>query len=230
MAVHILSGGAALGLVNGVRERFLRESGHDIEGEFGAVGLMRDKLLAGAPCDIAVLSRRLIDALAADGKVDPASVSDLGVVSTGVAVKEDQEAVPVDTQDALRHALLQADSIFVPSMSNSTAGMHMKQVFATLGVLEEIAPRISEHPNGATAMKAMAVAPGKPIGCTQVTEIAYSAGIKLLGRLPEGCGLDTVYTAAITRDAPQAQAARLLISIMTDPGLAPFKTSIGFTV
>ena len=50
----ILSGGAAQGLVAALAAQFKAETGCEIDGTFGAVGAMRDKLLsgtAGRPAD-----------------------------------------------------------------------------------------------------------------------------------------------------------------------------------
>ncbi|MEP6791660.1 MAG: substrate-binding domain-containing protein, partial [Ramlibacter sp.] len=54
--ISILSGGAAQGLVGQLKDRFSAEHGFAIEGSFGAVGLMRERLLAGDPCDVMVLT------------------------------------------------------------------------------------------------------------------------------------------------------------------------------
>ena len=50
----------------------------------------------------------------------------------------------------------------------------------------------------ATAMRELAAAKGaRPIGCTQVTEILNTPGVTLVGPLPEGCALATIYTGAV---------------------------------
>ena len=230
MKLSILSGGAALGLVDAVRARFESEAGCQIAGEFGAVGAMKEKLLAGADCDIVILSRKLVDDLAGAGRVQPGSLRDLGVVSTGVSVKAGNPAVSVDTAAAFGRALLDADAVYVPDMQRSTAGIHMKQVFRQLGVLDDIAAKVQEFPNGATAMKAMAAAPGQPVGCTQITEILYSPGVQAVGLLPKGCELDTVYTAAVATGARQAGLAGRLIDLLTDGSLDAYKNAHGFRV
>jgi len=51
-ALRILSGGAAQGLVASLAPKFKVQTGFDIEGEFGAVGAMADKLRSGTPADI----------------------------------------------------------------------------------------------------------------------------------------------------------------------------------
>jgi len=63
-ALRILSGGAAQGLVAGLAPKFKVQTGFDIEGEFGAVGAMADKLRSGTPADIVVLTAVIIAKLA----------------------------------------------------------------------------------------------------------------------------------------------------------------------
>jgi len=228
MNLYVLSGGAAFGLVDGIRADFEAKHGCRIEGTFGAVGLMRDKLLAGDPCDAVILSRKLVDGLAADGKVRAATVRDLGVVSTGVAVKAGRPPVDVATEQGLRDALLAAGSVYVPDMQQSTAGQHMKAVFEKLGVYEGIRSRIREFPNGATAMKALAAAPEQDgLGCTQATEILYTAGVELVGELPEGCALDTVYTIAVAAASAQPELAGRLVEALAGEALRDFKRANG---
>ena len=61
--LRILAGGAAQSLVE-KRGRLRGSRGFTIDGTFSAVGAMRDKLLAGEPADIVILSRALVDELA----------------------------------------------------------------------------------------------------------------------------------------------------------------------
>ena len=230
MKLSILSGGAALGLVEHIRATFEADTGCQIVGEFGAVGAMKEKLLAGSDCDIVILSRKLVDDLASTGHVQAESIRDLGVVSTGVSIKAGNPPVSVGSPAAFGQALLSADAVYVPDMQRSTAGIHMKQVFQQLGVLDDIAAKIQEFPNGATAMKAMAAASGKPLGCTQITEILYSPGVQAVGLLPRGCELDTVYSTAVATKARQADLAHQLVKVLTDSELESYKNAHGFKV
>ena len=74
MQLKLLSGGAAQALVGAVAAQFKAETGFDIDGEFGAVGAMKARLLDGDPADLLILTRALIDELAAGGHVEAASV------------------------------------------------------------------------------------------------------------------------------------------------------------
>lgn len=228
-AVHILSGGAAQGLVQQLRGNFYNETGRAIEGHFGAVGLMRDKLLAGEPCDVLILTEPLIDELTVAGRVQPGSARALGRVRIGLAVKAGEALPPVDTPDALKAALLAAQGIYCPDPHKATAGIHFMSVLKRLGLAQALEHLLRPCPNGAAAMRELAAASGSGlIGCAQVTEIRYTPGVQLVGALPKEFELATVYAAAIASRAEQPQAARLLIDMLAAPDTAPLRRAGGF--
>lgn len=70
--LHLLCAGAAQGLVRAVEARFLEETGARIEGRFGAVGAMKEALLAGAPCDVMIVTDAMVAALADAGRLGAA--------------------------------------------------------------------------------------------------------------------------------------------------------------
>src|SRR5262245_44701233 len=178
----VLSGGAAQGLVALLAPHFKAEAGCEIDGTFGAVGAMRDKLLAGASADLLILSRGLIDELTQQGHVVPGSAMDIGAVLTAVAGRRGDPAPAVGDAAALRATLLAAGEIYLPDPKQATAGIHFAGVLDRLGVAAEVAPRLRIFPNGVTAMHALAAATSpNPIGCTQVTEILATPGVALVG-------------------------------------------------
>lgn len=228
-SLHILSGGAAQGLVNQLRGVIYNDTGRAVEGNFGAVGLMRDKLLAGEPCDVLILTQLLIDELTAAGQVQPGSAKPLGVVRTGVAVKSGEPQPKVDTVESFKAALLAAKGIYFPDPVKATAGIHFMNILKQLGIAEQVAGVLRSFPNGATAMKEMAAASGPGlIGCTQVTEILYTPGVQLVSVLPKEFELATVYTAAVAANADQPQAARMMIDLLTAPAAAELRRAGGF--
>jgi molybdate transport system substrate-binding protein len=227
--LNILSGGAAQGLVASLAPKFKSMTGFDIEGEFGAVGAMADKLRNGTPADIVILTAAIVAALAEEKLVERASMADIGLVETAVAVRAGDPLVAVNDAADLRNALLAADAIFVPDTKSSTAGIHVAKVLGQLGIADTMAARLKIYPNGATAMRHLAASDAlRPIGCTQSTEIISTEGVMLSGSLPPGCALSTMYTAALTIRAANARQARTLIGLLTDAEQRELRTQAGF--
>jgi molybdate transport system substrate-binding protein len=227
--LNILSGGAAQGLVASLAPKFTALTGLGIEGEFGAVGAMADKLRAGTPADILILTAALIAKLAGENLVAGASISDIGVVETAMAVRAGDPMVTVNDAASLRAAFLAADAIFVPDTKVSTAGIHVAKTLQQLGIADEVSARLKIFPNGATAMRALAASDAKrPLGCTQSTEIISTEGVLLSGSLPPGCELSTVYTAAVTARAVNARQAQALIDLLIGAEQRDLRTRAGF--
>ncbi len=224
----LLSGGAIQGLVAQVQAEFERTHGCTLKGTFGAVGLMQDRLRANEPCDVLILTDKLIRALASSGEVLAPSVQAVGKVATGVAVKAGEPRPAVQTSEALRAALLAATSIYVPDTQKSTAGIHVRGVLQQLGIEAQVADRLREFPNGATAMRELAQAPeAHALGCTQVSEILLAPGVDLVDRLPAEHALSTLYTAAIARQAGHPELARAFISELVRPEAAAQRRAVG---
>jgi molybdate transport system substrate-binding protein len=227
--LNLLCAGAAQGLVKALQERFKAETGADIQARFGAVGAIKEALLAGEPCDVLVLTDALITGLLAEGRLLAGSAALLGQVRTGVAVRAGSPWPDVATADGLKAALRAATGVYFPDAVRSTAGIHFAKVMRELGVHDELQARFRTYPNGATAMRAMAdSAEAQPIGCTQVTEIRYTPGVELVALLPAEFELATPYTAAVKATSPQAALAARFIALMTSPELLPLRSAGGF--
>ncbi len=135
MILKILSGGAAQGLVHALAPKFKAETGCDVDGTFGAVGAMREKLLAGAPTDIVILTQALVKDLERAGQVAAGSAIDIGVVRTAIAVRQGDPVPPIGDVAAVRAALLAADGIYVPDLE----AFHRRHLFRRNA-------RVARHP------------------------------------------------------------------------------------
>ena len=228
-ALNILSGGAAQGLVGSLAAKFKAQTGFDIEGEFGAVGAMADKLRNGTPADMIILTAAIVAKLAEDNWVVPNSIAEIGLVETAIAVRAGDAPVSAKDVAGLRAALLAADAIFVPDTNASTAGIHVAKVLRELGIAGDVAAKLKMFPNGATAMRSLAASDAKrPIGCTQSTEIISIPGVILSGSLPPGCELSTMYTAAVTKRAAHTNQAQRLIDLLIGADQRELRERAGF--
>jgi molybdate transport system substrate-binding protein len=227
--LHILSGGAAHGLLTRLGPGFEAKHGCRIEGTFGAVGFMREKLVAGDLCDVVILTDALISQLGREGRADAATARPLGVVKTGLAVKQGAPDPGIHSAAALKACLEQAGSIYFPDPSKATAGIHFAKVLQGLGLAETLRPRLRTFPNGTTAMAALAQAPeANAVGCTQVTEILVTPGVRLAGLLPPPYELATTYTAAVAAGTEEAQLARELVNLLGGAEALEARRACGF--
>ena len=227
--LHLLSGGAAQGLVHKAGPLLAQAGAAGIAGAFGAVGAMREKFAAGEPCDLLILTGAMIEALAGAGEVLRETRASLGRVRTGVAVRAGAALPAIADAAGLRRALTAAAEIYFPDPEKATAGIHFQKVLRELGLERELAARLRPFPNGATAMRELA-ASGDPraLGCTQITEIVVTPGVQLVGPLPKAFELVTEYAVAVTARSGQAAAARHWAELLSGPKLAELRSACGF--
>ena len=229
MELQILSAGAAKGVVQALQQEFRLNSGAGVRGTFGAVGMIREKLLAGEPCDVIILTAAMIEELARAGQVLAGSSAPLGRVRTGVAVRAGEPMPDISNRDSLKASLLSCDGIYFPDPERATAGIHFVNVLKRLGIHEQLASKLRPYPNGATAMLQLAQTTGPGlIGCTQVTEIKYTEGVSLVGLLPEEFELSTVYSVAGCSKAAQSEFARRFVELLSGEKSQALRAASGF--
>lgn len=227
--MNILCAGAAQGLVKTLQDAFAASTGTQVAGRFGAVGAMKEALLAGEACDVMIVTAAMVAALQAEGRLVPGSEAALGRVRTGVAVREGEPVPDVSTADTLRGSLLAATAVYFPDAQRSTAGIHFAAVLERLGIAKAMAPRLRTFPNGATAMRELAADPQPgAIGCTQITEINYTPGIVLVGALPQAFELATIYAAAVSATAADPALARRFVELLAGPQSRTQRSQGGF--
>jgi molybdate transport system substrate-binding protein len=112
MKINLFSGGAAKAVVTGLQQDFEKASGSTMAAAFGAVGTMRDKLLAGEACDVIILSDALIRDLEQKGHVVAGSARPLGRVDTGVAVRKGTPPISMADGAQLKAALSKAAGFY----------------------------------------------------------------------------------------------------------------------
>lgn len=213
--LKVLCAGAAQGFVTALEAPFHAQKGARIVARFGAVGALQEALLAGEPCDVLIVTQAMLTALVDSNHLIAGSRTLLGHVRTAMAVCAGESAPDISSASALAATLRAAQGIYFPDPLRATAGRHFADVLRRLGVDEAVASVCHIFPNGATAMRALAASQGPgQLGCTQVSEILTTAGLRLIGALPPGYELVTAYAAATAQTSKQLQLAAEFLALL----------------
>jgi molybdate transport system substrate-binding protein len=231
--VNILSAGACKGLFQALFAKRMKSG--KVQGSFGAVGAMQEKLLYGEACELLVLTVPMLEKLATDGWVVQTSIQNVGHVGTGIAISSSLASIPdVSSTHYLKENLLAATAIHFPDPQRSTAGIHFQNVLTDLGIFNQVAERCIHYPNGALAMAELAK--NKPahgnlqIGCTQVSEILYTPGVTLVAELPEPYRLRTTYAAGLTPSGLESNRAMKMLEKLTGAASVALRQAGGFNL
>ena len=225
----LLGAGAAQSFVGAVAVRFEADAGCTVGGEFGPVGALAAKLRAGAAPDVVIVSAAATAELIREGHLFEGTDTPLGTVHTALAVRGADAMPAIGDAADLKAALLRAGAIFAPDPVKATAGIHFAAVIDRLEIRDAVQARLRTFPNGEGAARALAAAPEpNAIACAQATEIMAMPGIGLVGPLPEGFGLATVYAVAVCARTGHEALARAFASFLTSAARGDERQRAGF--
>lgn len=214
--IRVLSAGAVKSILEELAEMFRQETGHTVKATFGPVGATRQKLEAGEPADVVILTDVAIDDLAGRGLVVPGSRADVARTAIGVAVREGAPRPDIATPDAFKQTVLAAKSlVYVDPARGATSGIHFASVLQRLGIADAVKGKTILKDGG---FAAEAVAKGEAELCVhQISEILPVKGVTLVGPLPKELQKVTTYSAGVVARSGAQDAARTFIAYVTRP-------------
>jgi len=167
----------------------------------------------GEAFDFVVLAADVIEQLAAAGRIDAGSRTDLARSAVAIAVAAAATRPDVSTESAIRDAVLRARSI---GYSSGPSGAHLVRLFERWGIADAIAPRIVQASPGVPV--GTLVARGDvELGFQQLSELMHLPGIEVIGLLPAEIQVETVFSAAVCTASNCPAAAKAWLSFLASP-------------
>jgi putative tricarboxylic transport membrane protein len=174
------------------------------------------RLARGETIDIVIASDEVLKQLIADGLVAADSRVELARSTIGIAVRAGAPRPDIGTVDALRDALLRAQSL---AYSGSVSGTYVStQLFQRLGIAEQVAAKsrkIDRERVGAVVARGDA-----EIGFQQLSELLPIEGIDVVGPLPDEVQYASVFSAGVVARSAHDAAARAMIRFLASPEAA----------
>jgi molybdate transport system substrate-binding protein len=217
MELNALAAGAVEAVVRDVVASFEKESGHAVKLTYAPVGALRNKIYAGEPADLVIVTPAIIEQLLARGLVRYASRTDLGQVGGGIAVRKGASRPAIGTPEELKRALLAAKEIYHADPKIATGGAYFLQVADRLGIGEELRKKGRTAGGGKVSMELMARSTVEAIGLTQISEILSVPEVELVGPYPGDLQLMTTYTGILLERTPHPAVAEAFLKFLTSP-------------
>jgi molybdate transport system substrate-binding protein len=220
--IRVLSAGAVEPGLHAFAALVKRELGHDLKITFNTAPQIAKRLAANEVQDILVSPPAVVEQAAKEGKVVGETRVPVGRVGAGIIVRDGATAPNVGSVDALKQALLSADTLVYNSAST---GIYLDKLFAGWGILEQIKGKTTRYADGASVMEHVIKGSGNQIGFGAITEIKMytSKGLKLVGPLPAEVQNYTNYEAVVMNGATAGDASRAVLKLLATPaGKATF--------
>jgi hypothetical protein len=162
----------------------------------------------------------------ASGHVVASTETLLATVAVAVAARKGDRKPDISTPDAVKRMLLAAKSIAYPnSASGAAAGVSFDQTLKTLGIADQMQPKITRAQGGAGAMALLARGQ-VDIGLTFLSEIT-DPGVEVVGPLPREISTPTALVGFVSSHTKVPEAAKALLSYLSSADGAAMYRSFG---
>jgi molybdate transport system substrate-binding protein len=204
-------------------ERFQQSTGDRVVFTWSGTEVITKRVIDGDLFDVVLNTSTSIDKLTADGRLSPGSRVDFANSSIGVAVRAGSPKPDIGTVEGVKAALLSSKSI---AISSGTSGRHLAEVFAKLGLADQLKTKIKQPPSGAQIGDLIADGSAE-IGFQQVSELVHAKGVDYVGPLPAEIQSVTTYSAGLHAKSAKQDIAKRFMKILTDSESAATITKSG---
>ena len=225
--IKVLSTTVMMASIEELEPQFERETGHKISITYAPAAVIAKRFIAGETADVTFLTGTVIDELMKQGKVVPGSRVDIARAGIGVAVRKGAPKPDISSPEALKRALLAAQSVaYTDPSTGGASGVHLMKVLERLGIAEEVKAKAKMTIGGKGGLVGDVVARGDAeIGVQMIPELMESSSIEIIGPLPGDLQSYILFAAAIPVNAKEPEAGKALIKFLTTPAsLSVIKT------
>ncbi|MDI1264285.1 MAG: substrate-binding domain-containing protein [bacterium] len=221
--VRVLSTLALKGAVINLSRDFEVATGMQIAADFAPTLALLQRLRAGEPADVVILTREGLDEVSREGRVAADSCVDLARSWVGIAVRAGEVHPDISTEAALRAALLNARSVAYSRLGAS--GILFAKLIGQLGIAAEINARAVIIQQGFTAERL--VTGEADLAVQQVSELKQIDGIEVAGVIPRELQTPAVFSAGRMVTAQDAAQADRLLQYLSSAEVAPLLRESG---
>jgi molybdate transport system substrate-binding protein len=216
--LKVLTAGAFKSVLLAAKPALEAASGTTLAIDDATAGQIKKRIAAGETFDLVIAPPRVIEELAAAGKVVAGSRRSIARVGIGVMVREGAPRPEIGTTAAFRAALQAAKSVaYIDPASGGSSGIYLSKLFEKLGIADEIKAKAKLKKGGYVAD--LLVSGEAELGLHQISEIIPVKGVTLVGPLPAEVQSYTTYAIALSSGTRELEAASKLSVALGSEGV-----------
>lgn len=214
--IRVMNSGGFSAAYKALLADFEKSTGHTLQTAWGpSMGTTENaipvRLARGEKADVLIMVGSALDEMARRGAVVEGSKTKLANSPIGMAVKAGAPKPDISTVEAFKHALLAAKTI---AYSDSASGVYIeKEMLPKLGIADAMKGKARMIP--ATPVAEIVAQGEAELGFQQVSELLPVHGIDYVGLIPPEVQKITTFSAGITTNAAEPEAARALIQYLS---------------
>ena len=211
--VRVLSPSAVHSSLEAIVEAHRGRGGSEVALRFETAPMLIKLVAGGESADIIIAPPRVMDELVGMGKANPDGRFQLGRAGVGVCVRDGAPFPDVASTEALKRAILDAESVF---HTQASSGIYVAQLLERLGVAAQIKGRIRSYHDAQETFTHLLGSKGRDIGFGGLPEIRrwHDRGLRLVAPLPSDIQNYTAYLAALMSDPPNGEGARAFFKFL----------------
>jgi molybdate transport system substrate-binding protein len=208
---------------------FERATGQKLSLSFGPSAKIAKMVADGEANDVAIVTDKGFEDLAAQGKLVPGSRADVARSAMALAVQKGAPRPDISSAEKFKQALLAAKSLGMSNpVGGGQSGANLIRIFDRLGIAEAMKPKCFYGPGGPAGLIGnYLVRKEVEIGIQQLPELMAVPGIDIVGPLPPDIQSVTVFTAGLSAGAKNADGAKALIQFLITPKAKAVMTANG---
>jgi molybdate transport system substrate-binding protein len=215
--IRVFSSVGIRAVVEELAPAFERSTGHDVTLVFDLASVLKTKIDAGEPFDVAILTPPLLDDLIAKATVAADTRAPIARVGLGVMIRTGAPKPDVGSVDAFKRTLLEAASIsYAPA---GASGIAFLAIAERLGIAADVAAKAKPGTNG-EAVAANVTSGAAELGVLPISEILPVQGVELGGAFPAEVQTYVVMVAGVGVASARRAAAQELIDFLLAPANA----------
>jgi molybdate transport system substrate-binding protein len=212
--INVFCSNGLRAVVEELAPTFEQKTGNKLLLKFEPSTRIQNRIEAGEPFDLAVMTTVLIDQEIRAGKLAAGSRTIIAKSGLGLSIRAGSKKPDIKTVESFKQALLSAKSLTYATAGASAAPF--EALVDKLGIAVQVKPKYNLRETASQVGEVVANG-NVEIGVAPVSEILPVKGVELVGAFPADVQSYVVMTAGVSVKAREKAAAQAFVDFLTAP-------------